>query len=403
MAIIQLKLHLPSQGGTEGTQRFRVTHLRTTRDIDTGLRLSPDEWDATHAAVLVPTGAVRTRRDYLLGVKARIAHDLAQLGGIVAQLENSGRPFTAQTVVERHLSPSDSEGFVAFARRLIDELRGIGRERTAETYTCALNSFVRFRNGCDIALDHTDGPLMTAYESYLRRAGVCPNTTSFYLRNLRAIYNRAVEQELTPQRHPFRPVYTGVDKTVKRAVPLKVVRQICNADLSQSPGLDYARDLFMFSFLTRGMSFVDMAFLRKTDLRNGTLAYRRRKTGQQLFVKWEKPMQDIVDKYATNETPYLLPIVRRGDKDEWLQYKNARHLVNERLKKLGTRLGVKIPLTTYVARHAWASIAKSKNVPLGTISEAMGHDSEKTTRIYLASLDTSGVDKANRLILKYLF
>ena len=145
-----------------------------------------------------------------------------------------------------------------------------------------------------------------------------------------------------------------------------------------------------------------MAFLKKKDLQNGILTYRRQKTGQQLFIKWEEPMRKIIDKYDTSKTPYLLPIIRNMDAEKRRQYKNAAHLINDKLKKLGGQLRLSIPLTSYVARHAWASIAKSKNIPLSTISEAMGHDSENTTRIYLASLDTSVVDKANSLILKSL-
>ncbi len=148
------------------------------------------------------------------------------------------------------------------------------------------------------------------------------------------------------------------------------------------------------------MSFVDMAFLKKKDLQNGILTYRRNKTGQQLFIKWEKPMQELIDKYDTSDTPYLLPIIRNSSVDEWHQYPNAAHRINRNLKQIGKQIGLSIPLTTYVARHAWASIAQSKNVSLSVISEALGHDSEQTTRIYLASLDTSVVDKANSLILK---
>ena len=173
-------------------------------------------------------------------------------------------------------------------------------------------------------------------------------------------------------------------------------------DLALFSAMDFARDIFMFSFYTRGMSFIDMAYLKKKDLQNGILSYRRQKTGQQLFVKWEKPMQEIVDKYDTNATPYLLPVIRDMHADARRQYKNAAHLVNDKLKKLGEQLGLDIPLTSYVARHGWASIAKDRNIPLAIISEAMGHDSEKTTRIYLASLDTSAVDKANSRILKAL-
>ena len=278
----------------------------------------------------------------------------------------------------------------------------MGKIRTSETYTAALRSFNGFINGKDVLFDQLNADLLAEYEAYLKGRGNTPNTISFYMRILKAVYNRAVERELTVQRYPFKHVYTGVDKTVKRAVPLKVIRRIRDLDLTLSPVLDYARDLFMFSFYTRGMAFVDMAYLKKKDLQNGVLVYRRQKTGQQLFIKWEKPMQEIVGKYDTSATPYLLPIIRDMDTDARKQYKNAAHLVNDKLKKIGRQLGLAIPLTSYVARHAWASIAKSKNIPISTISEAMGHDSENTTRIYLASLDTSVVDKANSLILKSL-
>ncbi len=152
---------------------------------------------------------------------------------------------------------------------------------------------------------------------------------------------------------------------------------------------------------TRGMSFVDIAYLKKKDLQNGTLTYRRRKTGQQLFIKWEKPMQEIIDKYPVNESPYLLPIIRKTE-NERSQYRNALHTINDNLKKVAELAGLHTNLTLYCARHSWASIAKSKNIPISVISEGMGHDSESTTQIYLASLDNSLIDKANELILKNL-
>lgn len=281
-------------------------------------------------------------------------------------------------------------------------MRQVGKTHTAERYVTVMNSFGRFRRENELLWEEVDSDLMVEYETYLKSRGVCPNTSSYYMRGLRAIYNRAVEKGKTVQREPFKYVYTGIDKTIKRAVPLKVIRQIRDLDLTLFPTMDFARDIFMFSFYTRGMSFIDMAYLKKKDLQGGTLSYRRQKTGQQLFVKWEKPMQEIVDKYNTNGTPYLLPIIRDMNADIRRQYKNAAHLVNDKLKKLGEKLGLTVPLTSYVTRHGWASIARSRNIPLAIISEAMGHDSEKTTRIYLASLDTTSVDKANSRILKAL-
>ena len=159
--------------------------------------------------------------------------------------------------------------------------------------------------------------------------------------------------------------------------------------------------MFLFSFYTRGMFFVDMAYLRKIDLQNWILTYRRRKTGQQLTIKWEKCMEEIICKYPSNKTDYLLPIIKvQGN--ERKQYDNALHLVNYRLKDLSKILKLQRTLTLYVARHSWASAAKAKNIPLSVISEGMGHESEKTTQIYLSSLETSVVDKANKVILESL-
>ena len=304
--------------------------------------------------------------------------------------------------VQNKRRTASRKALVPFTTHLIAQLNQVGRQRTAEKYATTLNSFLRFLQGKEIAWEDMDAPLMMAYEHFLRDSGICPNTSSFYLRNLRAIYNRAVEQGLTAQRYPFRQVYTGVDKTVKRAVSIQVIRRLHELDLSSRPLMDWARDLFLFSFYTRGMSFVDMAFLKKKDLQYGILSYRRKKTGQLLFIKWERPMQEIVDKYDTRHSPYLLPIIKEQEGDERRQYINASHLINNKLKKIGEELGLSVPLTMYVARHGWATIARSRNIPLSTISEALGHDSEKTTRIYLASLDTSVIDQANKMILNLL-
>lgn len=402
MATVKVKFRISSVEKKEGSLYYQVIHNRLTRQVRTRYKLFPSEWDADLSEIVMASDIGDERMNHLLFIKNSIANDLSRFRNVIARLERTHTTYTADKIVELFSSPTSCGGFITFARQLIQELKQIGKKRTAETYTTTLNSFLRFRNGLDLLFEEMNSNLMIEYETFLRNTDVCPNSSSFYMRNLRAIYNRAVERELTVQRNPFRHVYTGVDKTVKRAVPLKVIRQIRDIDLTINPTMDYARDMFMFSFYTRGMSFVDMAYLKKKDLQNGVLSYRRQKTGQQLFIKWEKPMQEILDKYDTSKIPYLLPIIRNTEIEARKQYKNAAHLVNANLKKIGKSLDLSIPLTSYVARHAWASIAKSKNIPLATISEAMGHDSENTTRIYLASLDTSVVDKANSLILKSL-
>ena len=187
-------------------------------------------------------------------------------------------------------------------------------------------------------------------------------------------------------------------------MPRETLRRFGGAVLSAlHPKYALGLDLFMFSFYTRGMSFIDLAYLKKSDLQNGFLTYRRRKTNQQLTVKWEKCMAEIVAKYNDcSTTQYLLPIITNPLVDERKQYRNAIYRVNTALKEIARMISLPMPLTMYCARHGWASIAKSKNIPLSVISEGMGHDSEETTRIYLASLDSYVIDQANSLILKGL-
>ena len=256
-------------------------------------------------------------------------------------------------VRSKRLSFSGKKTLSSFMQVNIASLRQSGKLRTSETYRATLNSFMKFMDGKDVLLSNMDAELMMGYETYLKEQGASMNTVSFYMRILRATYNRAVDKGVIRQRFPFKHVYTGVEKTVKRAISFKVIRQLKEMDLSHSQSMEFARDMFMFSFYTRGMSFVDMAFLKKTDLNNGMLIYRRKKTGQLLSIRWEKCMQDIVDKYPGNYSTYLLPIIIHIRKDERLQYKNSICLVNRRLKEIGKKLGLVHPLTMYVATYKW--------------------------------------------------
>lgn len=400
MASIKLKFRPSTVKGDLGALYYRVIHNRIARQVTTDYHIYPNEWDARNS-VIITSPDNNVRDSHLLKLQVSISEELQRFNRIILSLEQKGRAYTADEVIT--LFQRTENQLFGFMQSVITSLKKLGKTRTAETYVSALNSFKRFRENRDIALDDVNSELMMLYESYLRKNGVTPNSSSFYMRILRAVYNRAVEKELTTQRFPFKHVYTGVDKTVKRALPLRAVKQIKDIELECRSSLDFARDMFLFAFYMRGMSFVDMAYLRKSDLRNGILSYRRRKTEQQLFIKWEKCMQNIIDKYANDSSPYLLPIINPDSPiDERTQYIYAAHNVNKYLKIIGERIGISMPLTMYCARHSWASIARSKNVPLSVISEGMGHDSEATTRIYLASLDNVAIDKANSMILKSL-
>lgn len=402
MASVKVKFRPSSIDGKEGSIYYQVIHNRVVRHIAADLNVHESEWNAEASSVTIPAWIDSDRKHNLHIVQKHIIRDVLRLEHIIRDLTLKGT-CSADAIVDGYRKQTSTQSFSNFMDSVIGQLKRLNRERTSETYASALSSFMRFRKNKDVQLDDMDADLVMEYEAWLKMNGVSLNTISFYMRILRATYNRAVEKGLTVQKHPFKHVYTGMDKTRKRAISLKDIKRIKELDLSGKPHWELARDMFLFSFYTRGMSFIDMAYLKKSDLKNGILSYRRHKTGQQLHIRWESCMEKIVAKYAAGcSGEYLLPILKLPSKKLRSQYKSTLFRINKYLKEIAKLCGIVTPLTMYVSRHSWASIAKSKNIPISVISEGMGHDSEETTRIYLASLDGSVIDKANSIILKDL-
>lgn len=400
MASIKVKFRPSTVADHEGTIYYQIIHERKVRQLLSDYKVFSSEWDESRS--MVTTTQKSERKSFILSIRERIRWDVERLTKIDRKLDANGLSYTADDVIDEFNRYADEYSLFNYMESIIAKLKQKGKVRTSETYKSTLNSFKKFREDEDIMLDCLTSEIMEAYEAWHHKRGVAPNTISFYTRILRAVYNRAVEDDIIENRNPFRKVYTGVDKTVKRALPLPVIKKIKALDLSLNASLNFARDMFLMSFYLRGMSFIDMAFLKKTDLKHGYVTYRRRKTGQQLIIEWTKEMQMILDKYPENESEYLLPIIRNPGTNERCTYRNVGYNINHNLKTIAGMVGVTIPLTLYVARHSWASAATAKGIPLSVISEGMDHDSETTTQIYLASLDTSVVDNANSLILKSL-
>lgn len=400
MTTIKVKFRPSTVIDREGTIYYQVIHERKVRQLLTKYRVYPSEWDDSRS--MVRSNLKDDRNLFICSIRERIRWDIERLTKIANKFNGKGMAYTTDDVIDEFNRYANEYSLFNFMQNNIVKLKQNGKTRTAETYTATLNSFKKFRNNEDIILDCLTSECMEAYEAWQHKRGIAPNTISFYTRILRAVYNRAVEQDIIENKSPFKHVYTGVDKTVKRALPLSSIKKIKMLDLSLTPALDFARDMFIMSFYLRGMSFVDMAYLKKSDLKNGYVTYRRRKTGQQLTIEWTKDMQIILDKYPESKSHFLLPIIKSSGVNERWAYRNVGYNINHNLKKVAQMAGISIPLTLYVARHSWASAAKAKGIPISVISEGMGHDSETTTQIYLASLDTSIVDKANSLILKSL-
>ena len=379
MTTVKVKFRPSTVKDRPGTIVYVVTHRRLVRQITTGYKVFPHEWDEEHSKPIPSDN--NSRMDIINQTTQRLHSDMARLDEIIKRFESQCRSYSSDNVVMEFRRTGEENTFFNFMENVIARLRQLNQIGTARNYRAALGSFKRFWDNGDIPIEAIDHVMMEDYQAYLTSTGVVPNSTSFYTRILRAVYNRAVEQGLTTDRRPFRTVFTGTEKTLKRAVSVSDIRRIRDLNLSHRPNLESARDLFLFLFLCRGMSFIDAAFLKKTDIQNGVLTYRRHKTGQLLHIKVIKQMEEIIDRYSNKESPYLLPVITHPGKDERRQYETALRRVNKSLKVIAEMVKLPVTLTTYVTRHAWATIAKSKNIPVNIISDALGHNSVTTTQI----------------------
>lgn len=407
---VKVKFRPSKIEGAKGSLYYHIIHNKEQKSLKTEYRIFASEWDTLNECIDT-IDCEKERKETLIEISDEISWTKRRLKKAAAQYDlRHGHQYTIYDLLAEFEKETARYSLKRFIQETIDRLRDFGKDGTCDAYTSTYKSFMRFRRGKDMPIDEINNDIIMRYEAYLKQNGISKNAASFYMRVLRAIYNRAVEKKMARQSNPFKHVYTGIDKTVKRAISIKVIKQLKEIELSHRPALAHARDMFLFSFYTRGMAFIDMAYLKRENVKNGYLVYNRKKTGQLLYIKWEKCMKEIVDKYTDNENKYsykkntnkyLLPILRK-DSDTRLQYKSEGRRINYNLKRLSAILGLPRPLTMYVARHSWASIAKSKKIPLSVISQGMGHDSENTTRIYLTSLDSSVIDDANKKILNDL-
>jgi len=394
MASVKVKFRKSTIKSKEGVLYFQLIHNRKTKLVTSRFRLYPHEWNLRLSTIIMDH-VNRERCVYLQSIEKGLKSEVQQIYDLIGRLENRGN-YTVQELAEYYASHSFNGYFFPFIKYLVSKLETKKRNKTASIYKTAQRSFSRFRHGEDIRIDRIDNYLIQQYETYLKDNNVCVNSISCYMRALRAIYNRAVEKGLTISKNPFRDVYTGIDKTIKRAVSEDVIVKLQRLDLSEYSSLQQSRDLFMFSFYTRGMSFIDMANLTKNNLKNGYIVYSRSKTKQILTIKVEKCIEEIIGRYKdlTIEN-YLLPIYSKLNRSSGSNLRTH----NKRLKRISEILGLEKPLSSYVSRHSWATIAFRKGISVQIISEGMGHENEKTTRIYLASLDQSVIDNANAQII----
>ena len=267
---------------------------------------------------------------------------------------------------------------------------------TVDNYQTALRSFRVF---CKEQHEKgaIDAALIKRYERWLDNQHIKSNTVSCYMRSLRSLLSKIYGDGM---RHLFDKVYTGRAATAKRSLPIDDVARLKSVELPRRSFLSLVRDLFLFSFYALGMPFVDMAFLRRQQIIDGQLTYCRHKTGQPVTVRIEPCMQEILDRYQTAGRDYVFPLIKSTDQQKaYQEYKQMLNRYNRALKHLAGMAGIGRHLTSYVARHTWASTAYSENVDLAVISRALGHANPQNTLIYIRQIDDQRLHDANHHII----
>ena len=393
MATVKVKLRPSTVPGKAGTIYYQLTHLRQVKQITTKIHLHPQDWDSNKAQIIFTDST-----SYLL--QCKIDRDLDRLKKIIYKIDAECANYTVNEIIEKFYQTTADYSITDFFTQQIQKLKNDNRRGTARNYSKTLKSLKAFMKNTDSTFNIVTEQFVESYNTFLIQRGVVRNTISFYMRIFRPVYNKAVTQKIIEQTFPFKNVYTGVDRTRKRAVTETVISQLLSIDLKKSKALQFARDLFIFSFYARGMAFVDIVYLKKSNIQNGYITYVRHKTGQELTIRIETRLQNIINQYEKKDSPYLFPILNTEDENKaYSQYEIALNYYNRQLKRLSKLLEPNINLSSYTPRHTWATTARNKNVPLSIISAGMGHSSEKTTLIYLTKIDNSIIDEVNKAII----
>mgnify|MGYP000029502237 CR=1 FL=1 len=401
MASIKIKFRKSKIRNKKGSCFIQLIHKRKMTTMSTGIKLDEKEWDSSRECVSFKKATPEHARE-LLSMQGQLEKMVTELESLVREKENSNTKFTVEMLVEEYNGMGLSKSFFSLMEHRILLLEEAGQKRTASNYRGALRMFKAFRTGKDVYSEDITALLMEEFEMYLKKRGNGLNSISYYMRILKAAYNYALKKRwIKENKYPFQNVFTGIEKTAKRAVDEGVVQKLGQLDLQSKPMLDLAKDMFFFSLYTRGMSFIDIARLKKENISGNILVYKRHKTNQKIEVTLPDCAMRIIRKYAAvmTESEYLFPLLYSPKRKKTTVYPTALHNHNDRLKKISGLLGLSTCLTSYTSRHTWASLAKKNGVETYVIGEAMGHTSENTTRIYLTFLDNTVLDKANEVVI----
>ena len=378
---------------------FQVIHNRRKKLLYTGYRMKEEVFDESEGKIMNGVGSTFTATE-VVKMNRELRKMRNQIDIRIRQLERTREEFTVEDILTQNAFGTGKSQFylLRYINAQIERKQELKKVGMAAAYKSTRSSLAKFIGRPDVRMSEVDLAFVRRYEDFLYSNGASGNTVSYYLRNLRSLYNQAVTDGYHPRgEYPFAKAQTRPAKTVKRALSRTDMQNLADLNLENEPELEFTRDLYLFSFYAQGMAFVDIVLLRKSDICNGVLTYSRHKSKQLIRIVVTPQMQGVIDKYNT-ENEYLFPIISGEYASGYQKYRLALGRINRHLKKIAVVADIEVPLTTYTARHTWATLARDYGAPISVISAGLGHTSEEMTRVYLKDFDVFMLNQVNSIV-----
>ena len=381
----------------ESPLMIRVCKDRKMKYQSLGISILPKYWDFKANK---PTSKCPNKEyiERLIAEKVKVYTDK------VIEFKSQEKEFTATSLMEKVNKPVKRKTVQEVFNQYIQELESANRLRYADMYKCTMHSLIKFNKHLDIPFSDMDTIWLKRYEVWLQSQGLAINTLGTRFRHLRVIYNFAIEEKIVKSEYyPFNSFKVSKlsQTTAKRSIQKDEILSVLNYQ-GQTPLECLAIDLFTFSYLAAGINFGDIARLTKDNILENRLIYIRKKTQKQIKVSLQEQAIKLIQKYSMPDNPYLFPILSSFHKTEQQKVNRIHKIiakVNKTLKEIGERLNIPIDLTTYVARHSFATVLKRSGVNTSLICEALGHSSERVTQIYLDSFGNDQMEDAMKNLL----
>lgn len=386
---------------------FQIIHQRKKKLYYTKYRIFQQQFDDETCKVEYCESSIYSAKE-IREINGELEREYRRLQNRVRKLERKNEFYSVDDIVESKKLNRFRYYFLQYIDLLIARKKDMGKDGTAAAYHSTRASLKKYMNilsarKTDIRMEEINSHYVIGYEDFLYMQGLAVNTVNYYLRNFRTIYNSAVREGYKPKNdNPFMYVHAKPCKTIKRAINKEEMRELLSLSLPDCSEIALSRDLYLFGFYAQGMAFVDVAFLRKKNIYGGILSYYRHKSKQLIHVVVTPQMQSLIDKYE-NYSEYVFPIIDSSSSISiYEQYRLALRRVNRHLKKIASILNIDVRLTTYTARHTWATLARESGAPISIISAGLGHTSEEMTRVYLKEFDRETLAQVNRIVTNLL-